>query len=94
MLYARCVGLAEDASYPLNPPSSQATRSHSGKAKSFEPKARRPTTGARNSTVNKVLNTIATVEIYKVCKSNKKKIKRFESEQKLLCRTRKNMKRL
>ena len=39
MLYARCVGLAEDVAYPLNSPSSQATRSHPGKAKSYEPKA-------------------------------------------------------
>ena len=37
MLYAQCVGLAEDVAYPLNPPSSQATRSHP--AKSFEPKS-------------------------------------------------------
>ena len=37
MLYARCMGLAEDVAYPLNPPPSQATRSHSGKAKSYEP---------------------------------------------------------
>ena len=39
MLYAQGVGLAEDAAYPINPPSSQATRSHPGKAKSYEPKA-------------------------------------------------------
>ena len=31
MLYARCVGLAEDVAYPLNLPSSQAN--------SYEPKA-------------------------------------------------------
>ena len=31
MLYAQCVGLAEDVVYPLKPPSSQETRSHSGK---------------------------------------------------------------
>ena len=34
MFYARGVGLA----YQLNPTSSQATRSHSGKARSYEPK--------------------------------------------------------
>ena len=39
MLYARCVGLVEDVVYPLKPPFSQATRSHPGKAKSYEPKA-------------------------------------------------------
>ena len=40
MLYTQCVGLAEDVAYPLNPlPSSQATRLHTGKAKSYEPKA-------------------------------------------------------
>ena len=39
MLYAQCVGLAEDVVYPLKPPSSQATRSHPGKAKCYEPKA-------------------------------------------------------
>ena len=39
MLYARCVGLAEDVAYPLKPPSSQATRSHPVKAKSYEQKA-------------------------------------------------------
>ena len=39
MLYARRVGLVEDVAYPLNPPSSQETRSHPGKAKSYEPKA-------------------------------------------------------
>ena len=39
MLYARCVGLcSEDVAYPLNT-SSQATRSHPGKTKSYEPKA-------------------------------------------------------
>ena len=32
MLYARCVGLAKNVAYPL-------TRSHLGKAKSYEPKA-------------------------------------------------------
>ena len=37
MLYARYVGLAEDEVYSLNPPSSQATRSHPGKAKGYEP---------------------------------------------------------
>ena len=31
MLYARCVGLAKDVAYPINPFSSQATRSHPGK---------------------------------------------------------------
>ena len=36
MLYARCVGLAKDVAYPLKPPSSQGTRSHPGKAKSYE----------------------------------------------------------
>ena len=39
MLYARGVGLAKDVAYPLKPLSSQATRSHPGKAKSYEPKA-------------------------------------------------------
>ena len=39
MLYARCVGLANDVAYVLKPPSSQATRSHPGKAKSYEPRA-------------------------------------------------------
>ena len=36
MLYAQCVGLAEDVAYPRKPPplSSQATRSHPGKPKS------------------------------------------------------------
>ena len=38
MLYAQCVGLAKDVVYPLIPLSSQATRSHPGKAKSYEPK--------------------------------------------------------
>ena len=38
MLYAQCVGLAEDVVYPLKP-SSHATRSHPGKAKIYEPKA-------------------------------------------------------
>ena len=39
MLYALCVGLAKNVVYPLKPPSSHATRSHSGKAKRYEPKA-------------------------------------------------------
>ena len=39
MLYVQCVGLAEDVAYPLKPLSSQATRSHPGKAKTYEPKA-------------------------------------------------------
>ena len=39
MLYAQCLGLAEDVAYPLNPLSSQATWSRPGKAKSYEPKA-------------------------------------------------------
>ena len=39
MIYACCVGLAKDVAYPLKPPSSQATRSHQGKAKTYEPKA-------------------------------------------------------
>ena len=40
MLYAWCVGLAEDVAYPLkHTPSSQATRSHPGNAKSYELKA-------------------------------------------------------
>ena len=38
MLYARRVGLAEDVAYPPNPTSSQVTRSHPEKAKSYEPK--------------------------------------------------------
>ena len=38
MLHSRCVGLAKDVVYPLNP-SFQLTRSHPGKAKSYEPKA-------------------------------------------------------
>ena len=38
MLYPQCVGLAEDVAYPLNPPSSQSTRLHSGRAKYYEPK--------------------------------------------------------
>ena len=33
------VGLAKDIAYPLKPPSIQATGSHPGKAKSYEPKA-------------------------------------------------------
>ena len=39
MLYVQGVGLTWDVAYPLKPPSSQATRSHPGKAKRFEPKA-------------------------------------------------------
>ena len=39
MLYARGVRLAKDAAKPLKPSSSQATRSHSGKARSYELKA-------------------------------------------------------
>ena len=39
MLYTRCVGLAKNVTYPLKPPSSQATRSHSVKGKIYEPKA-------------------------------------------------------
>ena len=39
MLYAQSVGLAKNAAYPLKPPSSQATRSHSGKARNYGPKA-------------------------------------------------------
>ena len=39
MLYAQCVGLKKDVAYPLKTPSSQATRSHPGKARSYEPKA-------------------------------------------------------
>ena len=39
MLYAQSVGLAKNVAYPLKPPASQATRSHPGKAKRFEPKA-------------------------------------------------------
>ena len=39
MLFALSVGLAEDVAYRLNPPFSQATRSHPGKAKGYEPKA-------------------------------------------------------
>ena len=41
MLYAPRMRLAEDVAYPLKStkPSSQATRSHSRKAKSYEPKA-------------------------------------------------------
>ena len=39
MLYVQGVGLTWDVAYPLKPPSSQATRSHPGKAKSYEPKA-------------------------------------------------------
>ena len=33
------MGLAKDVAYTLKPPSSQATRSYLGKAKSYEPKA-------------------------------------------------------
>ena len=37
MLYAQSVELAKNVAYPLNlPPSSQATRLHSGKARSYE----------------------------------------------------------
>ena len=32
------MGLAKDVGYPLKPPSSQATRSHPGKPRSYEPK--------------------------------------------------------
>ena len=39
MLYVQGVGLTWDVAYPLKPPSSQATRLHPGKAKSYEPKA-------------------------------------------------------
>ena len=39
MLYTRGMGLAKEVVYPLNLPSSQATRSHPGKAKSYEAKA-------------------------------------------------------
>ena len=38
MIYARRVGLAEDVAYPLNPSSSQATRSYPGKAKAMNPR--------------------------------------------------------
>ena len=38
MLYARGVGLAKNVVYPLKPPSSQAIKSHAGKAKNYEPK--------------------------------------------------------
>ena len=39
MLYVRCVGLAKNAVYPQTPLSSQATRSHPGKVRRYEPKA-------------------------------------------------------
>ena len=39
MLYARCVTLTENVVYPLNPPFFQASRSHPGKAKNYEPKS-------------------------------------------------------
>ena len=39
MLYARYIGPANDLAYQLNPPSSQAARSHPGKVRSYEPKA-------------------------------------------------------
>ena len=39
MLYARSVGLARYVAYPLKLISSQVTRSHQGKARSYEPKA-------------------------------------------------------
>ena len=39
MIYARCVGLVKDVAYPTKPSSSQATKSHLGKSKSYEPKA-------------------------------------------------------
>ena len=38
-LRTMCGTCSEDVAYPLNPPSSQATRSHPGKAKSYEPTA-------------------------------------------------------
>ena len=38
MLYARGLGIAKNVAYPLNPSSSQATGSHPGKAKSYEPR--------------------------------------------------------
>ena len=39
MLYAYYVALSKDIAYSLKPPpSTQATRSHPGKAKSYEPK--------------------------------------------------------
>ena len=41
MFYAWGVGLAKDVAYPLKPPSSQTTRSHPGKAKSYEEKKMR-----------------------------------------------------
>ena len=39
MLYARCLGLTKDVACPLKLPSSQATKSHLGKAKKYERKA-------------------------------------------------------
>ena len=39
MLYAQSVGLARNIVYPLKVSSSQATKSHPGKARSYEPKA-------------------------------------------------------
>ena len=46
MFYAWRVGLAEDVAYTIKPPSSQTTRSHTGKAKSYEPKALNETMGS------------------------------------------------
>ena len=39
MLYAQCVRLAKDVAYKLKPPSSQGTRSHPAKTRSYAPKA-------------------------------------------------------
>ena len=58
MLYVRCVGLAKNAVYPQTPLSSQATRSHPGKAKSYELKALNETMwGERNVSLFHTLNT-------------------------------------
>ena len=43
MLYARVDGIAKNVGYTLTPPSTQATRSHPGKARSYEPKAQNET---------------------------------------------------
>ena len=39
MFYTRDVGLAKNVAYPIKLPSSQTTRSHPGKTKSYESKA-------------------------------------------------------
>ena len=83
MLYARCVGLAKDVAYPLKPSSSQATRPHLGKAKSYEPEALNetmlPMRRKKIITITHAQHRTTTKEKELRCKTNtSSKIKRAE----------------